>query len=569
MMTSLYSYFQNQDRIWLISFFLGGILCLLITPTNLQAQGGVTDPRFVIEKEQEIKLEPVSKSFEKIKPINPQKTEPLLKYQFLSTNPLKDQLQIALSPPNEYKEPDPFQELDRPQGYLRLGGGNYRTTYFEGFFKNSLKEKLDYGIHARHLNSQFGEVADRFSGTGENLIKVFAKYALPKSVLRASLGYQRNNYHFYGYDPSTIENLNRDTLNQVFNRIFLNLDYANADPEAKLSYQAGLRVMNLSDEFDNQELQLGVLGEISKILSNDSRIGFKAEAYYMPRETAILSQDRVYAQFEPSYQLQIRGLNLDLGLRAAFSNDELVNVDDFFLYPLVRANYRLSEAITLKAGFEGSLERNSLESFTRQNPFLDSDIELAHTDKEWEVSAGGQFLLPQNIRLEIEGSYAQFENLPFFTNNMSDSARFLIVYEGLQNQRFSLKAQASYEWNKKLSIQLESAFFSYNLNALEEPWHQPRFLTKVFSKISPIEKLNLYVNLWAVGGIKAKNFESFSNETIHLETIVDLSLEADYAFNNDFLAFFKLNNVLNNDYQRYLYYRQQRLNFLIGLAYVF
>ncbi|NJO01849.1 MAG: TonB-dependent receptor [Bacteroidia bacterium] len=118
-----------------------------------------------------------------------------------------------------------------------------------------------------------------------------------------------------------------------------------------------------------------------------------------------------------------------------------------------------------------------------------------------------------------------------------------------------------------ISLRFASTLYRYDLENLEEPWHQPRFRSEFMSVISPLDNLLLSLNLWLLSGLDARNF--ITGETVALDAITDLNIKADYTFYNNLSAFIAVNNILNKDYQRYLYYPRQGINFLIGLTYAF
>ena len=63
---------------------------------------------------------------------------------------------------------------------------------------------------------------------------------------------------------------------------------------------------------------------------------------------------------------------------------------------------------------------------------------------------------------------------------------------------------------------------------------------------------------------------NFNNEkVINVKGFVDLGVGADYKINPKFAAFIKINNLLNTNYSKYLYYRVNGLNAFGGITYSF
>ena len=68
-------------------------------------------------------------------------------------------------------------------------------------------------------------------------------------------------------------------------------------------------------------------------------------------------------------------------------------------------------------------------------------------------------------------------------------------------------------------------------------------------------------------GLKGKNFKSNVEESLPM--IFDLNFKFTYVITDQLNLFVSANNVLNKNYQRYLYYPQQGVNFLAGLSFSF
>ena len=75
------------------------------------------------------------------------------------------------------------------------------------------------------------------------------------------------------------------------------------------------------------------------------------------------------------------------------------------------------------------------------------------------------------------------------------------------------------------------------------------------------EKIIFNLSSYMMSGIPALQPDG---STKNLPTFVDLNFKVDYLFSKNFSAFFELNNILANKYQRYLFYSQKGINFLIG-----
>ncbi len=547
-----------------ITHFIFLFLCWVKTQVSAQ----VVDKEIVVEKERAIELPPANKSFEKIQPIQTQKIPRTLLYNptepFLQIAPLRIQIE-----PDEFDQDTDLDELALPplyKGYIKGGYGNFRTSYLKAFWQHRPLDNLIYSVEGQHLASRFGEVADEYSGTSENLIRGYGKYFLDNSVLKLEAGYRRNVNRFYAFDPAVIENLDQDSLKQVFQRYHLLFKHQSTDTEAPLSYHWGIDLKRWSDRLEASEIQAGVLGELAYRLSDPLSIQAKAQFYYMRPEDSV-SLSRNYVQLRPTLRFQSEVWNLEAGFNFNYEDDTLNSEDDVHLYPVLRASYQLSGLLNIYVGLEGGIQRTSLDNFNEQNSFLASNVQLRHTNQLWEAQGGVKLNIGKNFMADVNARLGRYENLPFFINSPSDSSRFAILYEEEASNVFRLEGQLNYSLGQKYRFHYRAAWYAYDLETLEEPWHRPRLEMNWLASFSPIENLFLNADLWILTNLEAQNFTT--GEQRELDNILDLSLKAEYLFFNNFSAYLSVNNIINQSYERYLYYPRQGINYLIGVTYAF
>jgi hypothetical protein len=553
------------------------ILFLFISIVGLLSatQAQIPDKEIVIEKAKEIKLKPASKNIDKAPTIKPPKDTQGQNYTY--SEPSLDVQNLTLQPdmPDIAQEAhDEEVKIDHTiKAYLRGGYGNYRTSYLEGFLQHQLSEQITYGVHAKHLASQYGSVLNDYSGTNHHLIHGFAKYFAENTVIQADLGYQQNVYHFYGHQPAFLETLDKNDIKQKFKRTYLNLNYSHTNPQ-NLRYEAGVHIKNLRTALDVQEQQLGLDGKVFYPLSQLLGIQTELEAWFTQRKDTE-KINRNLAQLKSFVKFQGDKINLQAGLNVAYENDSLRLDDDenkdIHLYPVFKASYQLLDPLRIYAGWEGGIQRTTLDAFAQQNPFLDTQVLLLHTNQRWEASAGVKGNLKGNLSYHVGIQYGKYQNLPFFINNPTDTARFIMAYQGNESSIAKLQGELQYIRSEKIQARVQATFYQYSLPTFAYTWHQPNFTLNINSIFKPIDKLTLNLDYYVLGGIDA--LASHSTETIQarktLGMINDLSIKGEYLFFNNFSVFLHINNVLNQKYQRYLNYPHQGINFLMGLSYAF
>ena len=70
-----------------------------------------------------------------------------------------------------------------------------------------------------------------------------------------------------------------------------------------------------------------------------------------------------------------------------------------------------------------------------------------------------------------------------------------------------------------------------------------------------------------MGGITARNPTDFA--PVELDAIVDLNAKLEYKVSDQFGAFVSANNLIGNNYQRFLNYQTRGIQFMAGFSYVF
>jgi outer membrane cobalamin receptor len=70
-----------------------------------------------------------------------------------------------------------------------------------------------------------------------------------------------------------------------------------------------------------------------------------------------------------------------------------------------------------------------------------------------------------------------------------------------------------------------------------------------------------------VGGLYG--MQAKTGKAVKMDDIIDLNLKVNYLITKKFNASVSANNLLDKEYQRYLNYATQGLNYTVGLAYSF
>ncbi len=535
-------------------------------------EGEIDDTEVVIEKDREIELPSASRQFERVPPSEVDAPEVQVTYQFKDFIPrlptIDPKIRVL-----KIKEPP----LDKLYGnYVKAGFGNFLSPYFDFYANSTRNDAYTYGVHLEHLSSRFGPVDGDNSGNSHTQAALTGKYFVGGNTLSGEVGYERNRYHFYGYQPGS--DVDREDIKQVFNVISAKLMLEREQVEKPFDYAIGGTFQAINDEYAASENQIGLMGQLQYNVSEQFKVGLSTDVYLMQRtDQAPLTEvsqstNRNLFRINPTVTFGTsgepqRGLVVQLGFRAVYENDTALNADQLHLYPDLSARYNISDGFSLYAGIDGDIERTSLLSFVNENPFLGPDVPLLHTNRTLAFRGGLQGRFTSAVGFRAGFSVGNYRHLYFYANSALDSTRFTILYDQGATLLFNPFLEISISSAERFRTTLRGDYFSYSINQVEEPWHRPTSQLSLLSSYNAYDKLLFSAELMALGGIQGLNLASDTRRS--LDPIIDLSFQADYLFSSRFSTFLQLKNIFAQNYERFLNYPSRGIMVMGGVSYSF
>ncbi len=535
-------------------------------------EGEIDDTEVVIEKDREIALPPADRQFERVPPAEESTTPVDVSYRF---EELKPQLP-AISPKVrvlKVKEPP----LDKLYGnYLKAGFGNFLTPYLDFYANTTRNDEYTYGLHVEHLSSRFGPVDDENSGNSHTAVNVDGKYFVKNSTLSGQIGYERNRYHFYGYQPGL--EFDRDDIKQVFNIFSAQLAAERNQVDQPFDYRVSAGFRRISDDYEASENQIDATAGLSYQVNDKLSFGIKSDLWLSTRQdvsvalAAASKTNRNLFRLSPTVTLKTsdnagRGLVFHAGFRAVYENDSAENADRLHLYPNLLAEYYVVDGFSLYAGVDGDIERRSLLSFVEENPFLGPDVPLLHTNRSLAFRGGLKGRFTSAVGFHAGFSLGNYRNLYFYANSATDSTKFTMLYDPTRVLLFNPFLELTFSSAERFRTTVRGDYFSYSVNNVDEPWHRPDTRLSILSSYNAYDKLLFSAELLLMGGIQGINLAN-DNERA-LDTITDLSFQADYLFSSRFSVFLQLKNILAQNYERFLNYPSRGIMVMGGASYSF
>ncbi|MEH3114753.1 hypothetical protein [Pedobacter terrae] len=461
--------------------------------------------------------------------------------------------------------------------YVKGAFGSLATLLGEAYFNTGKDEGLQVGGYFKHF-SQEGKLNKQNSSNQQ--LSVFGRSILDENTVSGRINFERNGTYFYGIDN------NRPTLNpnpdkQALTTIELEGELVKnfTEDEDAFSYALKANGYLWNDKFSAKENYLSLNGYVNKRI-NSLNLGLAASTEFGNTKDALTSVGNNLLRLNPYIRLQVKGAKITAGVNFV---QEFGAYSSTKVFPAVTADFTLiPDYLQVFGEVKGDVNRNSLKGFTDENPWLNSNILVKNTVEKLSFSAGVKGTGGPGFGYKARIYVKQFDDLPLFVNNFTDFNKFDVIYDfgktkltGLEGE-ISVQVSDALKWTGKLNLDdWKPASETYS-------WFKPGLKVSSNFMYTFNKKLSFNAGVVIQDDVKAKVYTStpvpasqyvIPNTGIELiETVkgyVDLGVGADYRINNKFSVFAKANNILNNNYSRYLYYQANGFNIFGGLTYSF
>jgi hypothetical protein len=558
---------QNRNYKILINTLI--VACLPLLKTNAQkSQGEVKTDDIEIYKDTKVSLPQANRIFEKIptnvgddarKPIRYEFVERKLPVQTPEFSPT-----VSMPQDNDDKT---NSKAAKYNNIIRAGIGNYGHTFLEAHAGIPMGEDNYHGIYVKHNNFRLGPVGANYSGSSQNLIKVHSRTSFDAVKLEGALGWERRGFDFYGFTPKNYD-FPESLIFNSWNKFNFIGGISNNSKDSKVDYQFKSNLSYLFTHLKANELVWKGSINGNFIITDQLTAGLEGNLVLAQRQDSLTLYRNLY-KLKPTFQYKNDKFTITAGLNVI--NDREKNTfNNSYIYPIVKLDAQVIQGVKIFVGYEGDVYANNLTSYLLENPWLNRFIELRNTRKTGDFYAGGKASLQNGLDLEAKISYATYKDFFVFNNSRIDSTRFEALYsdDSTTVKVTNFMAQVSYQIPEMFRSNLK---FDVNvfgsLGNLKTAWHRPTFLATWNNTFTIKQKLLVSSDLYFLAGIKGKNF--VTDREVKLDPIIDLNFKFTYLLSDHFNVFVSANNVFNKNYQRYLYYPTQGVNFLGGLSYSF
>lgn len=483
--------------------------------------------------------------------------------------------------------------------YATLGIGNYGTVNAELFVTENLNRNEYVGGMFRHLSSQGGidEVAldDKYYNTSIDLTYGNRQKAYSWNT---DLGFQNQVYNWYGL-PLEYQIFDADIIRSIDPKQTYNTFYIGGKIAAEDSFfrDASAQYKRFWDAYGSAENRFFIKPSLDVDVA-EQRIKVDFVADYvggtLADDTEFPSE---YSNFniglQPSVVFQEDDFSVQLGAGLFYSmgkiGDETNN--KFYVYPQIKASYKVvGDLMVAYAGAEGALKQNSYADFVSQNQFISPMQVVTPTNQQYDIYVGLKGKLADAVSYNIRGSYMNEDNKSLFVNFNPSSLpgpgadlqgfqygnSFSVIYDQVQTVSFFGELKA--DFSKSVSFGINGTYNSYSMDNQAEAWNLPELQVGATLDVDITEKWYAGANVFFVGDRKdlvlpnntfVQLAGEYNTQVVTLKNYFDVNAHVGYKYSERLTGFLKLNNIANQDYQRWVNYPVQGFQFLVGASYKF
>ena len=483
------------------------------------------------------------------------------------------------------------------KNYATLGLGNYGTINAELFVTENIDDTQYVGGMLRNLSSQGGidgvKLDDAYRTTGIDLT-----YGNRKDNYNWStdLGFQNQRSNWYGL-PLEYQTFTNETIAGIDEKQTYNTFYVAGKVVAKdgFFHEASAQYKRFWDASGSSENRFFIKPSFDVDISEQKiKIDLVADYVGGDFERNYDTADKLsYSNFnlgiQPSFLYQQDDLSVQVGAGVFYSMGKQNNDTDnkFYIYPQLKASYKLvGDLMVAYAGAEGKLNQNSYADLVSQNPFVSPTLNILPTNQQYDLYVGLKGKLANAVSYNIRGSYMNEDDRAFFASNNPLSVEtgsalegysygnsFGVLYDKLRTISFFGELKA--DFSQSVTFGINGTYNSYTTDQ-QEAWNLPEIKVGASLDVNITEKWFAGANVFFVGdrydrifSVDATDPALFTSQVVTLKNYFDLNANVGYKYNERLTGFVKLNNITNQNYNRWVNYQVQGFQFLIGASYKF
>jgi hypothetical protein len=456
--------------------------------------------------------------------------------------------------------------------YTRLGYGNYRTPLLETYLSTTRNRNAQAGFFFKHLSSN--PEGDR--AFSNNTAYAFGKRFTAKGIVSSDVYFYRNLVHLYGFNREGTMFSESDLVNK-FEIVDGKVAYQNILKDtAALSFKIESGFATLFNKRDEKENDFRIKTILGKRI-NGNPLDVALGVNLISITTPFMDYNRTFVDINPRYRLNMDALYINLGFNSTFFGDS--NGTKFYFFPVAEAGYGLiHKALTTYIGITGNLTKNTYRSISTENPFIRTignsgglAFELYNTINTFELYAGFKGIISPQTSFVLNASLANMQNLLFYYADSLNLNSQTAFFDKGNSSVFNIRTELNHEFDQVFHFGFVMNYYNYSIT-LPAPYSRPTFTTQWNIGYNMGDKFLWKTQVYTMN--KRQSAESGLNglnglKPITLKSFVDFNIGLDYRYNKNISLFVNLNNLTNNQYQRWNNLPVYGFNIIGGLGVTF
>ncbi len=446
-------------------------------------------------------------------------------------------------------KPEPTQN-----NFIKAGFGMQLTPLLDVHLSNGRNDKFSYGLNLNHLSSSGSKI--NFQDQSHTAGSLYGTSYLKNTSLSANLSYDRDVYHFYGFNADffdSLQLLSKNLLKQQFQNIALYLGFKNTkSTKHDIDYNFDFNFHSLNDlsfspanlpsKENYFEFDFGIAKQIQKIHSAHLDFNFKREDFKSQKDTSIN-----YFSILPNYQMSTKKAFLKVGANVSVVGKE-VN-----LFPEVEGSYKLLDDYFIPyLGIHGNEVPNTMKAIADVNPFINT-YQVA-TSKILTGYLGFRGSYGNNITYNAKLNYTIHKNLPVYLPVSNNPTYFAESFYS-KATIIGVNAEVGFKQSERLNMMLSGLANSYDMNGSDEPWGIPKSKLTFAANYNIQNKIFIQADIFGQSGIST----IIPGDTIstQLKGFVDLNLSTTYNYKKNIALWISFNNIAamkQREFYNYQYY---------------
>ncbi|MFD2870975.1 hypothetical protein ACFS5N_00765 [Mucilaginibacter ximonensis] len=462
---------------------------------------------------------------------------------------------------------------------VRVGIGNLKTTFAEGYFGNGQDMAMQVGGYFRHLAQSSSSYANQKSNKEE--IGVYGKNIGETNTLSGRIDFVNKGNYFYGYDkdnpPATL-----DIAHQYFNTLSAEGEIAKnyKDVENDFTYALKLKGYVFGDRFKARENNLVLSGFLNQTI-NQFYTGLSASLDLSTQKDSLYSYNNSIVRLNPYIKFQGDNYKIDAGINIV---DEFGFAGRFSLFPAAKLEYQvIPKYVRLFVEAKGDVNKSSLSDFYNYNPFLGQNLTIKNSVDKLDLSAGLKGTLAPGLGFKAIIYRNTVKDMPLFVSNFNFAKgqnRFAVIYDNGTATVSGFDGELDYKVSGDINLFGRVEFKSYKMASEEQPWNLPKFKLTAGTAVNINDKVKITGSLLVRGLANDRpNAAAFAATygttlpgpvvTTEISQFIDLSGSVEYRATKQISIFGRVNNILNSTNQTWLYYPDYGFNIFGGASYSF